>query len=124
MNKKGMLREMIDFYTKGNKAKFAHKLGVTPQAINSWEKRDTFDIDLIFAKCEGISARWLLSGEGDMLSGGAAVVADEPQSKQQTSDNIVDRLISMLSEKDATIKQMAERIGILTERLTHMDRSA
>lgn len=67
MNKKGMLQEMILHYSGGNKAKFANKLGIRPQTINSWESRETFDAELLYAKCEDISGDWLLSGEGNML---------------------------------------------------------
>lgn len=67
MDRKAMLNAIISHYSDGNKSKFAAKLGITPQAINSWEKRNTFDINLIYAKCEGINANWLLTGQGPML---------------------------------------------------------
>ena len=62
-----MLNAIIHHCTGGNKAQFANILGVTPQTISSWLKRNTFDIELIFAKCDNINASWLLSGEGNML---------------------------------------------------------
>ena len=40
---------------------------VKPQTINTWIVRNSFDIDLIYAKCEGVSGDWLLSGDGNML---------------------------------------------------------
>lgn len=45
-----MLNAIIRHCTGGNKAQFANILGVTPQTISSWLKRNTFDIELIFAK--------------------------------------------------------------------------
>lgn len=63
-----MLQRLISHYSNGNKTKFATMLGVKPQTINSWITRETFDSELIYAKCEDVSARWLISGEGDMLS--------------------------------------------------------
>ncbi len=42
-------------------------LGMKPQSINSWLIRNTFDIDLVYSKCDGISAEWLLTGKGEML---------------------------------------------------------
>ena len=63
-----MLEAIISHYTDGNKAKFATLLGLTPQTISAWMARNTFDSELIFTKCRGLSAKWLLSsGEGDML---------------------------------------------------------
>jgi len=58
---------MISYYTDGNKAAFARLLGILPQTLSSWETRDIFDADLIYKKCKGINARWLLSCEGQML---------------------------------------------------------
>lgn len=62
-----MVNELIAHYSNGNKSQFASLLGIRPQTINSWISRDTFDTELIYAKCVGVSADWLLTGEGDML---------------------------------------------------------
>lgn len=72
-----MLNAIIYHCTGGNKAKFANLLGVTPQTISSWLKRNTFDTELIFAKCECISSDWLLSnGKGAMLKNESSSLAD------------------------------------------------
>lgn len=68
MDKKGMVEALINYYTDGNKAKFAVLLGVKPQTISAWVSRNTFDAELIYAKCRGVSASWLLTSCGDMLS--------------------------------------------------------
>ena len=62
-----MILAIVDHYSNGNKAQFANKIGVTPQTISTWISRNTFDIEKIFAQCEGISAEWLLTGNGVML---------------------------------------------------------
>ena len=67
MDKTLILNEIINYLFDGSKSKFAKKLGVTPQTISSWLSRNTFDIELVYAKCENISAEWLLTGEGSML---------------------------------------------------------
>lgn len=67
MDKKTILECLINHFTDGNKSAFAKKLGVKPQTINTWLLRNTFDIDLIYSKCAGVSASWLLTGEGEML---------------------------------------------------------
>ena len=67
MDKSQMLYELIAHYCNGNKAQFASLLGVRPQTINSWITRDSFDTELIYSKCVGVSANWLLTGEGSML---------------------------------------------------------
>lgn len=67
MKKKEMIKALVSYYTDGNKAAFARLLGVPPQTLASWESRDIFDPELIFKKCENVSAKWLLSGFGNMV---------------------------------------------------------
>ena len=67
MNKKDQVNALISYFSNGNKTAFASKLGLKPQSINNCIARNTFDADLIFSKCDGISAEWLLTGKGDML---------------------------------------------------------
>ena len=45
MNKKDMIIALIEHYSGGNKAKFAKLLGITPQGISTWLKREYFDIE-------------------------------------------------------------------------------
>lgn len=65
--KKNRLEALINHYSNGNKSEFARVLGVKPQTINSWINRGTYDTELIYSKCIGVSASWLLTGKGDMI---------------------------------------------------------
>lgn len=67
MEKKDRLLSLIDHYSGGNKSEFARMIGVSPQAVNTWISRNTFDIDIVYAKCVNISPDWLLTGRGKML---------------------------------------------------------
>lgn len=67
MTKKERLEAIIAHYGDGKPSQFAKSLGVAPSTISSWLSRDTFDYELLFAKCENINSAWLLTGEGDML---------------------------------------------------------
>ena len=68
MDKNTMLECLINHYTDGNKAAFARMVTVTPQTLSKWLARNTFDNELLYAKCKGVSAHWLLTGEGEMLA--------------------------------------------------------
>ena len=67
MTKKERLEAIIAHYGDGKPSQFAKSLGVAPSTISSWLSRDTFDYELLFAKCGNINSAWLLTGEGDML---------------------------------------------------------
>lgn len=62
-----MLNAIINHYANGSKARMARILDVTPQAISTWLSRNKLDIELVFAKCEGINPEWLFTGKGSML---------------------------------------------------------
>lgn len=96
MNKKERLEAMISYYGEGKPSAFAKLLGVAPSTISSWMVRDTIDYDLVFAKCEGISAEWLLSGEGQMLKN----AANEQKASVQSEDVQVDAILQIKLRKD------------------------
>ena len=72
MDKTTMLECLINQYTDGNKAAFARMLTITPQVLSQWLARSSFDNELLFAKCKGVSASWLLTGEGEMFEAPSA----------------------------------------------------
>lgn len=110
MDKRDILKELIKHYADGNKSKFANMLGVSPQAISTWEKRNTFDIELIYSKCVNLNAAWLLTGAGEMCA------TDAPEQKS-SGDPVVDKLLQVIEKKDELIRQQAEDIGQLREQL-------
>ena len=67
MTKKERLEALIAHYSDGKPTRFAKHIGVAPSTISTWIARDSFDYDLLFAKCEMISPEWLLTGKGPML---------------------------------------------------------
>lgn len=67
MTKKDRLDEIIRYYSNGKPSTFAKFIGVAPSTISTWLARNTFDYDLLFAKCEELNAEWLLTGRGEML---------------------------------------------------------
>lgn len=79
-----MLEAIINHFANGNKSQLARILDVTPQAISTWLSRNTFDQELIYAKCENINPDWLLTGRGSMLkSEGVALMSDQEVQKEE-----------------------------------------
>ena len=106
---------LIKHYADGNKSRFASMLGVSPQAISTWEKRNTFDIELIYSKCENLNAKWLLTGTGEMF------VSEEPRQQNSSSaEPMVDKLLGIIDKKDDIIRQQAEDIGQLRAELAQL----
>lgn len=68
MTKKERLEALIAHYSEGKPTRFAKYIGVAPSTVSTWLARDSFDYDLLFAKCEAISSEWLLTGDGPMLN--------------------------------------------------------
>lgn len=113
MSKSERVKRLIDYYSNGNKRRFADKLGVSPQLINTWISRDTLNYDMVFAKCEYLSPLWLLSGEGAMITHDNEHISDKPQddsSKGGDRGNI------------HIIIEQAEEIGRLKERAEALER--
>lgn len=116
MNKTDMLESIISHYTNGNKAKFAARLGVKPQTISAWIARNTFDAELIFKHCDGISATWLLSGTGYMIEEDNQFADNKQQnavdgnkllslcklliSNYQQRDDVMNKLVSMVQNAE------------------------
>lgn len=67
MNKELILNKIKTHYNFKDDSEFARFLGIKPQTLYNWKKRDSFDIPLVYTKCVNISAEWLITGEGEML---------------------------------------------------------
>lgn len=85
-----MLIELINHFDNGNKSQFAKRIGITAQGISTWLSRNTFDSELIYSKCEGINAQWLLSGTGNMLIKQSPVILSQKINDNSTSIPLVD----------------------------------
>ena len=105
------VNSLVEYYGKGNKSEFARLLGTTPQVIATWIARDTMNYDLIYAKCEGLSAHWLLSGEGNMLQ--STVYQSNPQQEAAPAQltGLIQELMNELRQKNEEIGELRERIG-------------
>lgn len=117
LDKSKIIKELISYYSNGNKAEFARKLGISPQGLSTWITRNTYDIEIIYANCEDISAEWLLTGAGEMLRSEREkqnVFTDE--TLQIRAENNL--LRQLLSERDKQLIDVNQELGKLQERVS------
>ena len=94
---------LVNYYSNGNKSDFARKIGITPQGLSSWITRGTFDLEIIYSKCENISADWLLSGEGNMIK-------DEAISQNEGPNFVNAKLVQALADANKALSAANETI--------------
>lgn len=98
---KTLILNQIKTYLKIEKnTDFAEFLEIKPTTLAMWYKRNTFDIELLFKKCEFIDANWLLTGQGEMLKNTPA-----PEPAPQESHAGADRYTALLEDKIALLEK-------------------
>jgi phage repressor protein C with HTH and peptisase S24 domain len=66
INKSLILNALKAHYGFTSDSDFAEFLGIKRQTLSSWHNRNTFDIDLLYAKCVNIDGNFLLTGKGEI----------------------------------------------------------
>lgn len=127
MDKTTMLECLINHYTDGNKAAFAKMVTVTPQTISKWLARNSFDNELLFKKCPGVSASWLLTGEGEMFEAPSTptisqTVTASSHVTQTAAHNTATDPAALLSAKDEMLAAKDETIAALRQSITDKER--
>lgn len=64
IDKSLILNEIKVYYGFSSDSDFADFLGIKRQTLSSWHTRNTFDIELLYAKCVNIDGNFLLTGQG------------------------------------------------------------
>ncbi len=100
LDKRVILDDIRFHYKFKNNADFARFLGITPQNLSNWYKRNHFDIEKIYTKCGGINPTWLLTGKGVMF-------LDDSKKRK---DLKIEDLRSLLASKDKIIDLYEKRI--------------
>lgn len=114
------LAYILDTNKELTKTELAQSFGIKPAKFTEILKGRMYAGTEIMAKLNaiyGISALWLLSGNGGMF-------AQDHAEKKSCGDPIIDRLLAMIDEKDAVIREQAEELGQLRERLTRQGGNA
>lgn len=66
VDKSQILKDLKAYYGFKSDTDFAGFLGISVQTLSSWYRRNSFDIDLIYAKCITIDGNFLLTGKGNI----------------------------------------------------------
>lgn len=100
------------------KAEFYKAIGASPSNFKGAGKNSALSSDKIaqiLTLYPDLSPDWLLNGVGDMLrTPGADNAPEAPQTLE-------DKLLTMLTSKDNTIREQAEEIGRLRERIAQLE---
>lgn len=124
INKTEALDRIKSYYGLKNNAKLASFLGVAPTTISSWYARDSFDLDIIYSKCIGISFDWLFTGYGSKLRSVQSSSNDQSISGDNniqtgsnskvnahiSKDHSLEVLRLQISEKDRLLQEKDRRI--------------
>lgn len=120
INKILILNKLKDYYNFTTHRDFADFLGIAPTTVSSWYSRNTWDFDVLYTKCVGVSWDAILSNsdEHTVLSN-----ANSQQSRNTEPEipHVTNELIALLKEKDDKITAMAEEIGALKYKITQLD---
>ncbi|OWP76869.1 LexA family transcriptional regulator [Flavobacterium oreochromis] len=66
IDKTQILKDLKTHYSFKSDTDFAGFLGISVQTLSSWYTRNTFNIDLLYAKCVNIDGNFLLTGKGNI----------------------------------------------------------
>lgn len=104
INKSLILNEIKLHYGFKNDAEFARFLEIKPQTLASWHSRNTFDIDLLFAKCVEIDGNYMLSGCGEI-------------SRTENKNSEIEKYKNLLKERAEMIDLQRKYIKNLEDQL-------
>lgn len=106
IDKKLILNKIKDAYKFKTDTEFSHFLGIKPNTLSNWLSRNTFDIDVIYTKCVGINADFLLSGLGDVfnkaLENSDASIEPSPKVYKLKTDKIEEKQLVPLYDIQAS----------------------
>lgn len=114
LDKSAVLNRIKEHYSLKGNADLARFLGVAPNTITNWYGRSTFDLDIIYTKCEGVSFDWLFTGHGKKVL--------EDQSSIPASQLVDNSLLyTMYKEKEEKVEAQAEQIGALKQMIRQLE---
>jgi hypothetical protein len=95
-----ILNKLKNHYSFKKDSDFARFLEIKPQTLASWYSRSTFDIDILYSKCNNISADYLLTGKGEMFRG--------IELSNEKANDLIEK-IRFLEEQNDLLKESKEQ---------------
>ena len=115
MEKSKMLDEIKSYLNIAKGKEFAAFLGIKPSTLSMWYKRNTFDTDLIFKKCDFLNPEWLLTGKGSMLkennSNVATTITTSTTPLTNQEDTISERIKRIIDHYGISVRAFEKSIG-------------
>ena len=111
MSKSEILETLINSYCDGNKTQFALMIGVTPQLLSNWIKRDTFDYERVYFGCKNLSGDWLITGKGEMFRQNKQ--NDNSQIDNNELISLCRALVENYQQRDEVMKKLISRVDKL-----------
>ena len=108
----------------GNKSAFASAIGVAPSVVENIvgkrQGKPSFDVIEKVCAIAEVNTIWLITGRGEAFD------FRPDEKKEQTlnsshSTGIEDKLLAIIQEKDKVIREQAEEIGRLKERVFQLE---
>lgn len=65
LDKKLIFSRLKVAYGFKSDSRLSQYLGIPPTTLASWKTRNTFDFDILYSKCEGVSWDYLIHGVGE-----------------------------------------------------------
>ena len=106
---------IINDYVQVSKELGTNKAGISD--IKSGRKKLSIDLlRRMKSSYPQMNIEWVIMGEGEMFS------QKPPRDDKQQSSGIEERLLSFIQEKDTIIREQAEEMGQLRERISQIER--
>ncbi|AYW36553.1 helix-turn-helix domain-containing protein [Capnocytophaga canimorsus] len=103
MDKSLILNEIKKSFNIKTDTEFSRFLGINKSTLSMWRERNSFDIELLFSKCEQIDANFLLTGKGNVFR----KVEPEPFTNEEKV-KLLEAQVSLMQENKILLKENSE----------------
>lgn len=115
---------IINTLYSGNKSAFAKAIGVAPSVVDNIvgkrQGKPSYDVIEKVSALAAVNLNWLISEIGEPLDFYNRK-KEQPEEKKAASPELELRLLEMISDKDKTIREQAEELGRLRERIVQLE---